>query len=80
MQPARPHLIVAANLVGELARRVLDVRQVGSHAGPAVDQIQGDVDFLVLRHKLTPDQFTAQIKAEFEVYKEVVAKQKLKLE
>ena len=28
----------------------------------------------------TPDQFTAQIKAEFEVYKQVVDKQKLKLE
>jgi tripartite-type tricarboxylate transporter receptor subunit TctC len=28
----------------------------------------------------TPDQFTAQIKAEFEVYKQVVAKQKLSLE
>ncbi len=28
----------------------------------------------------TPDQFSAQIKAEFEVYKQVVDKQKLKLE
>ena len=28
----------------------------------------------------TPDQFAAQIKAEFEVYKQVVDKQKLKLE
>ena len=28
----------------------------------------------------TPEQFAAQIKAEFEVYKKVVEKQKLKLE
>jgi tripartite-type tricarboxylate transporter receptor subunit TctC len=28
----------------------------------------------------TPDQFAAQIKAEFEVYKQVVDKQKLKLD
>jgi hypothetical protein len=28
----------------------------------------------------TPEQFAAQIKAEFEVYKDVVAKSKLKLE
>jgi tripartite-type tricarboxylate transporter receptor subunit TctC len=28
----------------------------------------------------TPEQFTAQIKAEFEVYKDVVAKRKLTLE
>ena len=28
----------------------------------------------------TPEQFAAQIKAEFEVYKKVVATQKLKLE
>ena len=28
----------------------------------------------------TPEQFAAQIKAEFEVYKKVVVKQKLKLE
>jgi hypothetical protein len=28
----------------------------------------------------TPDQFTAQIKAEYEVYKQVVAKQKLSLQ
>jgi tripartite-type tricarboxylate transporter receptor subunit TctC len=28
----------------------------------------------------TPDQFAAQIKAEFEIYKQVVEKQKLKLD
>jgi tripartite-type tricarboxylate transporter receptor subunit TctC len=28
----------------------------------------------------TPDQFASQIKAEYEVYKQVVAKQKLKLD
>jgi hypothetical protein len=28
----------------------------------------------------TPDQFAAQIKAEFDVYKQVVEKQKLKLD
>ena len=37
-----------------------------------------DTDSVIVAN--TPEQFAAQIKAEFEVYKQVVAKQKLKLD
>jgi len=45
---------------------------------PAVKKRIEDTGSLIVGN--TPAEFTAQIKAEFEVYKEVVAKQKLKLE
>jgi len=45
---------------------------------PAVKKRIEDTGSLIVGN--TPAQFTAQIKAEFEVYKDVVAKQKLKLE
>jgi tripartite-type tricarboxylate transporter receptor subunit TctC len=45
---------------------------------PAVRKRVEDTGSLIVAN--TPAEFTAQIKAEFEVYKEVVAKQKLKLD
>ena len=45
---------------------------------PAVKKRIEDTGSLIVGN--TPAEFTAQIKAEFEVYKEVVAKQKLTLE
>ena len=45
---------------------------------PAVKKRVEDTGSLIVAN--TPSEFTAQIKAEFEVYKEVVAKQKLKLD
>ena len=45
---------------------------------PAVKKRIEDTGSLIVGN--TPAEFTAQIKAEFEVYKEVVAKQKLKLD
>ncbi len=45
---------------------------------PAVKKRIEETGSLIVAN--TPAEFTAQIKAEFEVYKEVVAKQKLKLE
>jgi len=45
---------------------------------PAVKKRVEETGSLIVAN--TPAEFTAQIKAEFEVYKEVVAKQKLKLE
>jgi len=45
---------------------------------PAVRKRVEDTGSLIVAN--TPAEFTAQIKAEFDVYKEVVAKQKLKLE
>lgn len=45
---------------------------------PAVKKRIEDTGSIIIAN--TPDQFAAQIKAEFAVYKEVVAKQKLKLE
>jgi tripartite-type tricarboxylate transporter receptor subunit TctC len=45
---------------------------------PAVRKRIEDTGSLVVAN--TPDQFAAQIKAEYEVYKQVVAKQKLKLD
>ena len=45
---------------------------------PAVKKRVEDTGSLIVAN--TPAEFSAQIKAEFEVYKEVVAKQKLKLE
>ena len=45
---------------------------------PAVRKRIEDTGSLIVAN--TPEQFAAQIKAEFEVYKKVVATQKLKLE
>ncbi|MCB4366201.1 tripartite tricarboxylate transporter substrate binding protein BugE [Hydrogenophaga taeniospiralis] len=45
---------------------------------PAVKKRIEDTGSLIVAN--TPDQFAAQIKAEFEVYKDVVTKQKLKLD
>ncbi|HEY0859210.1 MAG TPA: tripartite tricarboxylate transporter substrate binding protein BugE [Albitalea sp.] len=45
---------------------------------PAVKKRIEDTGSLIVAN--TPEQFTAQVKAEFEVYKDVVAKQKLKLD
>ncbi|MBU1362100.1 MAG: tripartite tricarboxylate transporter substrate binding protein BugE [Gammaproteobacteria bacterium] len=45
---------------------------------PAVRKRIEDTGSIVIAN--TPEQFAAQIKAEFEIYKQVVAKQKLKLE
>jgi tripartite-type tricarboxylate transporter receptor subunit TctC len=45
---------------------------------PAVKKRIEDTGSLVIGN--TPDQFAAQIKAEFDVYKQVVASQKLKLD
>ncbi|MGJ7581406.1 tripartite tricarboxylate transporter substrate binding protein BugE [Variovorax sp. RHLX14] len=49
-----------------------------SLADPAVRKRIEDTDSVIVAN--TPEQFAAQIKAEFEVYKQVVAKQKLKLD
>ena len=49
-----------------------------SLADPAVRKRIEDTDSIIVAN--TPEQFAAQIKAEFEVYKQVVSKQKLKLE
>ena len=45
---------------------------------PAVKKRIEDTGSLIVAN--TPEQFAAQIKAEYEVYKQVVAKQKLKLD
>jgi tripartite-type tricarboxylate transporter receptor subunit TctC len=45
---------------------------------PAVRKRIEDTGSLIVGN--TPDQFAAQIKAEFDVYKQVVEKQKLKLD
>jgi tripartite-type tricarboxylate transporter receptor subunit TctC len=45
---------------------------------PAVRKRIEDTGSLIVAN--TPEQFAAQIKAEYAVYKEVVAKQKLQLE
>ncbi len=47
-------------------------------ADPVVRKRIEDTDSIVVGN--TPEQFAAQIKAEFEIYKQVVAKQKLKLD
>ena len=47
-------------------------------ADPAVKKRIEDTDSIVVAN--TPEQFAAQIKAEYEIYKQVVAKQKLTLE
>jgi tripartite-type tricarboxylate transporter receptor subunit TctC len=47
-------------------------------ADPAVRKRVEDTGSLIVAN--TAAEFTAQIKAEFEVYKEVVVKQKLKLD
>jgi tripartite-type tricarboxylate transporter receptor subunit TctC len=49
-----------------------------SLADPAVRKRIEDTDSVIVAN--TPEQFAAQIKAEYEVYKQVVAKQKLKLD
>ena len=45
---------------------------------PAVKKRIEETGSLIIGN--SPDQFAAQIKAEFEVYKQVVEKQKLKLD
>ena len=45
---------------------------------PAVRKRIEDTDSIIVAN--TPEQFAAQIKAEFEIYKQVVAKQKLRLD
>ena len=45
---------------------------------PAVRKRIEDTGSLIVAN--TPEQFSAQIKAEFDIYKQVVAKQKLKLD
>lgn len=47
-------------------------------ADPAVKKRIEDTDSIIVAN--TPEQFAAQIKAEYEIYKQVVAKQKLTLE
>lgn len=49
-----------------------------SLADPAVRKRIEDTDSVIVAN--TPEQFAAQIKAEYEVYKQVVVKQKLKLD
>ena len=58
---------------------VLD-REIAQEAleDPAVKKRIEDTGSLVIGN--TPDQFAAQIKAEFDVYKQVVVSQKLKLD
>ncbi|MGJ7543261.1 tripartite tricarboxylate transporter substrate binding protein BugE [Variovorax sp. LT1R16] len=64
-----------------LPKEVVDKISEGTRkalADPAVRKRIEDTDSIIVAN--TPEQFAAQIKAEFEVYKQVVAKQKLKLE
>ncbi|RYZ00137.1 MAG: tripartite tricarboxylate transporter substrate binding protein BugE [Comamonadaceae bacterium] len=64
-----------------LPKEVVDRISEGARkalADPAVRKRIEDTDSVVVAN--TPEQFAAQIKAEFDVYKDVVAKQKLKLE
>ena len=64
-----------------LPKEVVDKISEGARkalADPAVKKRIEDTDSVVVAN--TPEQFAAQIKAEFEVYKQVVAKQKLTLE
>ncbi|MGI4777604.1 MAG: tripartite tricarboxylate transporter substrate binding protein BugE [Janthinobacterium lividum] len=56
--------------IGEGTRKAL--------ADPAVRKRIEDTDSVIVAN--TPEQFAAQIKAEYEVYKQVVVKQKLKLD
>ena len=56
--------------IGEATRKAL--------ADPAVRKRIEDTDSVIVAN--TPEQFAAQIKAEYEVYKQVVVKQKLKLD
>ena len=64
-----------------LPKEVVDKISEGTRkalADPAVRKRIEDTDSIIVAN--TPEQFAAQIKAEFEVYKQVVVKQKLKLE
>ncbi|MEJ7687305.1 MAG: tripartite tricarboxylate transporter substrate binding protein BugE [Variovorax sp.] len=64
-----------------LPKEVVDKINAGvktSMEDPAVRKRIEDTGSIVVAN--TPEQFAAQIKAEFEVYKQVVAKQKLKLD
>ena len=56
--------------LSEAARKAL--------SDPAVRKRIEDTDSIIVAN--TPEQFAAQIKAEFEIYKQVVAKQKLRLD
>ena len=67
--------------VPELPKEVVDKIADGvkkSVEDPAVRKRIEDTGSLIVAN--TPEQFAAQIKAEFAVYKDVVAKQKLKLD
>jgi tripartite-type tricarboxylate transporter receptor subunit TctC len=64
-----------------LPKEVVDKINAGvkkSVEDPAVRKRIEDTGSLIVAN--TPEQFAAQIKAEYEVYKQVVAKQKLTLE
>ena len=64
-----------------LPKEVVDKISEGTRkalADPAVRKRIEDTDSIIVAN--TPEQFAAQIKAEFEVYKQVVVKQKLTLE
>ncbi|RZL67773.1 MAG: tripartite tricarboxylate transporter substrate binding protein BugE [Variovorax sp.] len=64
-----------------LPKEVVDAINAGVRKAvedPAVKKRIEDTGSIIVAN--TPDQFAAQIKAEFEVYKQVVAKQKLSLE
>ena len=64
-----------------LPKEVVDKISEGARkalADPAVKKRIEDTDSVVVAN--TPEQFAAQIKAEYEIYKQVVAKQKLTLE
>jgi len=64
-----------------LPKEIVDKISEGTRqalADPAVRKRIEATDSIVVGN--TPEQFAAQIKAEFEVYKQVVAKQKLKLD
>jgi tripartite-type tricarboxylate transporter receptor subunit TctC len=64
-----------------LPKEVVDKISEGTRkalADPAVKKRIEDTDSIIVAN--TPEQFAAQIKAEFEIYKQVVAKQKLQLD
>jgi len=64
-----------------LPKEVIDKISAGTRKAledPAVRKRIEDTGSLIIAN--TPEQFAAQIKAEFEVYKNVVEKQKLRLD
>ena len=64
-----------------LPKEVIDKISAGTRKAledPAVRKRIEDTGSLIIGN--TPEQFAAQIKAEFEVYKSVVKKQKLRLD